>query len=174
MKGNAIFLALLVTVALALLVVWGGAASAAGTRTRGVVHFYEADASLAGDLGTDILTGAITDHGTDHQASPRDGINRLILEKGSFSLNVSSLGKKLVAAIRVDRQTCSLDGSATGRVRFVDGTGTGAYRGVQGTIEVPVTEAGILPRLKNGGCNTNATRYPGVLFANGSGTISYK
>jgi len=32
----------------------------------------------------------------------------------------------------------------------------------------------ILPRLPNGRCNTNATRYPGIEISRGAGTVSYR
>ena len=172
-KRKAKFLAPLAIVSAALLAVGGGLASAAGRPTGGQVHFYEADTALAGNVGTVILTGAVTDHGTDHQGIAGGGtINRLVLSKGSFEVNLGVLGNQLL--FPVDPKTCSSDGSATAQVPIVEGTGTGAYRGISGTIQTTATVASILPRLENGECNTSATRYPGVLLANGSGTVSYK
>jgi hypothetical protein len=160
-------------VGLALFIVLGGAASAEGTSPGGEVHAYEADTSLAGHRGTVILTGAITDHGIDHQGVPEDGTNRLELSKGSFSVYVNDLGNKL-AAMPVDPVTCSADGSATAAVPIIDGSGTGAYRGISGTFVFTGTTAAILPRLPSGECDTNATKYWGILLAQGSGTVSFK
>jgi hypothetical protein len=172
-KRKARFLAPLAMVSAALLAVSGGLASAAGTPTGGKVHFYEADTALAGNVGTVILTGAVADHGKDHQSVAGGGtINKLVLSKGSFEVNIGELGNTL-RGLPVDPKTCSSDGSATAPVPIVEGTGTGAYRGISGTIETTATEAFILRRLENGECNTNATQYPGVLLANGSGTVSY-
>jgi hypothetical protein len=171
-KRNAMFLAPLVIVGVALLIVWGGAASAAGTSAGGEVHLYEADTSLAGNLGTVILTGAITDSGTDHQGIPQDGTNRLELSKGSFSIYVNDLGNKL-ASMPFDPTTCSSAGSATALVPIVAGSGSGAYEGISGTFETKGTTAAILPRLPNGECNTSATQYSGILFAHGSGRVAY-
>jgi hypothetical protein len=131
----------------------------------------EADTALAGNLGTVILTGAITDHGRDHQGVAGGGtINKIVLSKGSFEINVGKLGSMLLFA--VNARSCSSDGSARAPVTIVPGTGTGAYRGIGGTFETTATMASIAPRRKNGKCNTSATRYPGVLLATGSGTVA--
>ena len=170
-KCNPLFLAPLVIFGVALLIVWGGAAAAAGTSAGGEVHLYEADTSLAGNLGTVILTGAITDYGTDHQGTPDDGTNRLVLSKGSFAIDVNDLGNKL-ASMPFDPTTCSSAGSATAPVRIVPDSGTGAYKGISGTFETKATTAAILPP-GSGGCDTTATEYPGILFAHGSGRVAY-
>lgn len=157
----------------AVLAVSGGLATAAGSSTGGEVHIYEADTALAGSLGTVILTGAITDHGRDHQGVADGGnYNKLVLSKGSFEINVGPIGNLL--NFPVNPVTCSADGSATGPIPIVDGTGTGAYQGISGKLQTTVTFAWILPRLANGQCNTNATQYPGIGIANGTGPVSYK
>ena len=99
-------------------------------------------------------------------------INKLVLSKGSFEVNVGGFGATL--DFPVNPKTCSSDGSATAQVPIVDGTGTRAYKGISGTIDVTVSIASIVPRLASRDCNTNATRYPGVLIASGTGTVSYK
>lgn len=163
----------LALISAAVLAASGGLAAADGSSTGGKVHVYEADTALAGSLGTVILTGAITDHGTDHQGVADGGnYNRFVLSKGSFEINVGPIGNLL--NFPVNPATCSADGSATGPIPIVDGTGTGAYKGISGTIQTTVTFAWILPRLANGQCNTAATRYPGIGLANGAGTVSYK
>ena len=165
-------LAPLALISVAVLAVSGGLASADGPSTGSNVHFYEADTARDGNLGTVILTGAITDHGTDHQGVADGGnYNKLVLSKGSFEINVGPIGNLL--NFPVNPATCSADGSATAPIPIVDGTGTRAYKGISGTIQTTVTFAWILPRLANGQCNTNATRYPGIGIAHGAGTISY-
>jgi hypothetical protein len=174
-KRSAKHLAPLAAASAALLAVSGGLASAAGTTSTpqgGEVHFYEADTALAGNLGTVILTGAITDHGKDHQGVDGPAINRVVLSKGSFEVNLGDLGNQL--QFPTDPNTCASDGSATAQVPIIYGSGTGAYKRISGTIEVTATTASIVPRLDNGQCNTSATKYPGVLLAKGSGTVSYK
>jgi hypothetical protein len=140
-------------------------ASAAGTRAGGTVHVYDADPYYAGNQPqTIILTGAITDHGVLKN-------DTFVLSRGSIKVNTGAIGKGL-AAIPTDPKTCAADGTVKGSVPIV--TGTGAYRRIRGAFQTTVTAAYIDPRLKNGRCDLSATRYPGVLIAHGSGTVSYK
>jgi hypothetical protein len=173
-QRKAILLAPLAIAGVVLSIVWGGAASAAGTTAGREVHFYEADPSLAGNLGTVIFTGAITDLGTDQQGNPQDGTNRIILSKGSFSVDVNDLGNQLASAPVVprDESTCSTDGSATAQVQIVPGSGTGAYKGISGTFNATGSAAAIVPRLSNGTCDTSSLPW-GILIASGSGTVTY-
>jgi hypothetical protein len=174
-KRKAKLLTPLAVVGAAVLAVCGGLASPDGASTGGEVHLYEADTALAGNLGTVVLTGAITDSGTDCQGcGGEDGLNVLELSKGSFEINVNDLGNKL-AALPVDPVTCSSDGSATAPIRIVPDSiyDTGAYAGIHGTFYTTGSTALILPR-QNGECETNATQYPGVLIARGAGTVSFK
>jgi hypothetical protein len=171
--GKAKLLTALGAVGLSLIAVSGGLAWADGASKGGEVHLYEADTALSGNLGTVVLTGAVTDHGVDHQGVAGGGeINKLVLSKGSFEVNVGGFGDTL--NFPVNPKTCSSDGSATAQIPIVDGTGTGAYKGISGTLDVTVATASIVPRLASRDCNTNATRYPGVLIASGTGTVSYK
>jgi hypothetical protein len=163
-------------VSAAVIAVSSGLASADGPSTGGEVHIYEADTALAGNLGTVVLTGAVTDTGTDCQGcGGQDGLNVLELSKGTFEINVNDLGTKL-AALPVNPVTCSSDGSATAPIRIVPNSiyDTGAYAGIHGKIQTEASEASILPRLANGQCDMNATQYPGVLIARGAGTVSFK
>jgi hypothetical protein len=175
MKRKAMLLAPLAVTGVVLPIVWGGAASAAPTTAGGHVQLYEADTSIAGNLGTVILTGAITDVGTDQQGNPQDGTNRIILSKGSFSINVNDLGNKLASmpVVPRDMTTCSSDGSASAQVQIVAGSGTGAYTGISGTFNTTGAAAAIVPRLSNGQCDTSAPNW-GILTANGSGTVTYQ
>jgi hypothetical protein len=170
---NVKLLAPLALLSAAALAASGGPASADGSSTGGKVHWYEADTALAGSLGTVVITGAITDHGTDHQGVADGGNdNRFVLSKGSFEISIAKFGNRL--NFPVNPTTCSADGTATAPIPIVHGTGTGAYKGISGAIRTTVTFAWILPRLANGHCNTNATRYPGIGIARGAGTVSYK
>jgi hypothetical protein len=173
-KRKAKLLTPLAVVGAAVLAVSGGLASADGASTGGEVHLYEADTALAGNFGTVVLTGAITDSGIDCQGCGGEELNVLELSKGSFEINVSDLGNKL-AALPVNPVTCSSDGSATAPIRIVPDSiyDTGAYAGIHGTFYTWGAAALILPRGQNG-CETNATQYPGVLIARGAGTVSFK
>jgi len=162
----------LAVVSAAVLAVSGSLASADGSSTAGEIHIYEADTAFDGNLGTDILTGAITDHGTDHQGVAGGGIyNRLVLSRGSFEISTVNLPPNFPP---LNPTTCSSDGTTTVPVPIVDGSGKGAYHGISGTFQITVTFASILPRLANGQCNTNATQYPGIEISRGAGTVSYK
>lgn len=168
-RRTAAFLGPLAILATTLLAAWGGLASAAGTRAGGEVHAYQVDPPH-GNVGRIILTGAITDHGTDHEGVAGGGsFNKIVLSKGSFEINVSHVGN-----VPVDPKTCVSAGSASGGTPIVKGSGTGAYRGIRGTFQTTVTAASLLPR-KNDKCNTSATRgYPAIFMAKASGTVSYK
>jgi hypothetical protein len=171
---TALFLGPLAIVGLTLLVAWSGLASASSISSPGKVHFYEVDSSLAGPLGSVILTGAITDHGIDHYGVPgHANFNKLVLSKGSFEINIAAFPSKL-ASLPVNPKTCSSAGTVTAQAPIVNGTGTGGYRGIRGTFQATVTSAAILPRLKNHACNTHANGSPSVLIARATGFVSYR
>ena len=176
LQRNAKFVAPLAMVSAVALAICTGFASASGTPTGGEIHVYEADTNYAGTLGTVVITGVITDHGTDHQGAGPGGSNLLVLSKGTFAVDVSEVGNKL-ADLPLDQTKCSSDGTVSGSFSIAPGSGTGAYKGIQsGTTPPPEATASaafILPRLKHDTCDTNATHYPGVLIVNGSGTVSY-
>ena len=168
---NAKLAAALAIVSAAVLAVSTGLASASRTVSGGEVHVYEADTNDAGNLGTVIFTGAITDHGIDHQGGGQNGSNLLVLSKGTFSVDVTTVGTKL-HNLPVDPRTCSADGTVAGRIPIVPGSGTGVYAGITGTLHVQASEASILPQT-HGQCDMNPAWYPGVLIVKGSGTVSY-
>ena len=92
-RGKAKLLTALGAVGLSVIAVSGGLAWANGASNGGEVHFYEADTALSGNFGTVVLTGAVTDHGIDHQGVAGGGvINKLVLSKGSFEINVGEGG----------------------------------------------------------------------------------
>jgi hypothetical protein len=159
-------------IASAVLAASTGLATASGP-SGGPVKVYEADTNDAGNLGTVVLTGAITDTGIDHQGAGPKGTNLIVLSKGSFAVDISQVGDML-HNLPFDQTTCSSGGTVAGPITIVQGSGTGAYRGIRGTLDVDASEAFILPQVQpNGACDTNATQYPGVLIVNGSGNVSY-
>jgi hypothetical protein len=168
---NAKFLAPLAIVGAAVFAVSTGLASASGESAGDPVYAYEADTNDAGNLGTVVFTGAITDTGIDHQGAGPHGSNLMVLSRGSFAVDISQVGN-LLHNLPI-RRNCSSDGTVRNQpITIVPGSGTGAYRGIRGTLYVDASEAFILPQA-NGACDTNATHYPGVLIVNGSGTVSY-
>jgi hypothetical protein len=161
--------------AAALPLMSSGSAAAAGKPTGGVVHFYEVVPSLSSSAANDVLTGAITDHGKDHEGVAGNGeINKLVLSKGSFEVSTAKLVSQ--PPPRVDTNTCSFTGVITAPVPIVRGTGRGAYAGISGTIKATITEVGILPKLKSGKCNQSQSAAPvsGISWATGSGKVSFK
>ena len=170
-KRSAKFIPPLAILSAAALAVSTGLASASGTSGGRLIHVYEADTSLAGNLGTVVLTGAITDHGTDCQGCDRtNGFNVLELSKGSFEIDVSKVGNKL-GNLPVDPTTCASDGTVAGPIPIVPGSGTGAYQGISGALKVRVSAAYVLPRA-HGVCHTSAKHYRGIMIVKGSGTIT--
>jgi hypothetical protein len=155
--------------------VFGGLADAAGPSTGGQVHFYYADAALDGNLGTVVLTGAVTDSGTDCQSCAGQGLNVFVLSKGTFEINVKQLGSKLPPT-PVNPATCSQSGSNTAPIPIVSNSiwDTGAYTNIHGTFQGWAAEAALYPRGHDGKCDIHATSYPGVLIAHATGTISYR
>jgi hypothetical protein len=95
-----------------------------------------------------------------------------VLSKGTFEVNVASLDKK-VAPTTYDPTTCAIVLSGTAPTQLSDGTG--AYQGIRGTVTVTITEANILPKLKDGKCNQsqNAPPVASVIWITGSGTVSF-
>jgi hypothetical protein len=170
-KRSAKFIAPLAVVSAAALAVSTGLASASGTTGGGPTHVYEADTNFAGNFGTIVFTGAITDTGIDHQAAYHNGAgNLMVLSKGSFAMVVSKVGNKL-GNLPLDQRTCSSDGTVAGPITIIPGSGTGAYQGISGAFEVKVSAAYVLPRA-HGACNTSATHFRGIMIVNGSGTVT--
>jgi hypothetical protein len=149
----------------------GGSAVAGGKSVGGVVHVYEVDPSLTSPVGNIILTGAIADHGKDHEGVAGNGrFNKLVLTKGTFEVNVS----KLNSGGPLNPTTCTFAGTVTGPVPVVAGSGTGAYRGLRGTTTATVTTAGVLSRLASGKCNRKAAPVAGFAWVKASGKVSFQ
>jgi hypothetical protein len=164
----------LAAVSAAVLAVSGGLASADARSTGGEVHLYYADTALDASSATVVLTGAITDSGTDYQGRAGPGLNVFVLSKGTFEINVNQLANELSGT--VNPATCSSDGSAATQVPIVPNSiwDTGAYTGIRGTFNTSAAVAAIYPRGRNGKCDSNAKHFPGVLIARGAGTVSYQ
>jgi hypothetical protein len=169
------FLAPAAALGVALLAASAGLATAAVPTAGGEVHVYEADPSLASPVGNIVLTGAITDHGKDHEGVAGGGtINKLVLSKGSFEVNTVKLDDNPPPP--VNGSSCSFADSVSGPTSIVKGSGTRAYKGISGTIKITVTEAGLVPRLKSGKCNDSPSAVPvaGVALVRGSGRVSFR
>jgi hypothetical protein len=171
MRIRARHLAPLAILGAASAVLAGGPAAAAVKRAGGIIHVYEVDSSLTSTTGNIILTGAIIDHGKDHEGVAGKGtINRIALSKGTFEVNTS----KLHSNPRLDPKTCTFAGSSTAPVPIVAGSGTGAYRGLRGTTTTTVTTAGVLAKLTSGTCDGKAAPIAGFAWVTASGTVSFR
>jgi hypothetical protein len=170
--------ALLAIVSAAVLAICTGLASASGPSTTRPVHLYEADTNPAADAGgpgtaagTVVLTGAITDYGTDEHGA--NGINTLDFgPNGSFKVDASAAENKL-GRVPNDLTTCSYNATVNAPIPIVPGSGTGNYTGITGTFAGAVSEADVYPRFPDGTCHADETLMHGVLIANGSGSVSY-
>lgn len=169
-RALAMMLAPLVVISAALLPISRGSAATAGKPSGGLIHFYEV-ATLSSSVAHDVLTGAITDHGTDREEN--GSINKIALSKGSFEISTAKLTSQ--PPPRVDAKTCAFSSTVTAPVPIVRGSGRGGYQGISGTIRATITEAGIMPRRPSGKCNTSQSAAPvgGVTWAWGFGTISF-
>jgi hypothetical protein len=149
----------------------GEPAAGVGKPAGGVIHVFESDPSLTSPVGNIILTGAISDHGKDHAgvAGKNHTINKLILSKGSFEVDVA----KLNPPTRLDTKSCTFSSSGTAAVPIVTGSGTGAYRGLTGTTKATLTLIGVLPKTKSGTCNQKAAPLAGFAWVKASGRVSF-
>jgi hypothetical protein len=155
-----------------LAIVASGLPASAQGASGGVVHVYESGSAATG-LGQDVFTGAFTDYGVDHAGVADNGeINKIVLSKGSFEVNVAKLDTSL-APTTDDQQTCTLVLKGTAPTTLLDGTGS--YAGISGSVTVTEQVALIFPKLKNGKCNESQTAKPiaGPYWVTGSGTVSF-
>lgn len=149
----------------------GEPAVSVGQPTGGVIRVYESDPSLTSSVGDIILTGAISDHGKDHEgvAGKNHTINKLVLSNGTFEVNVG----KLHPPTRLDSASCTFSSSGTATVPIVKGSGTGAYRGLTGTTKATLTVIGVLAKTKSGTCNQKAAPIAGFAWVKASGRVSF-
>jgi hypothetical protein len=154
-----------------LAVVATGLPPSAQAASGGVVHVYESGSDVTG-LGQDVFTGAFTDYGVDHAGIADNGnINKIVLSKGSFEVNVAKLDNSL-APTSNNQKTCTLVLKGEAPTTLLNGTG--AYAGISGTITVTEKTALIFPKLSSGKCNESQTAKPlaGVYWVSGEGTVS--
>lgn len=120
----------------------------------------------------DVLTGAVGDHGVDHLGALDDGnVNKIVLNKGSFEVNVSKLTSRLEVGSSNQRACIRmLKGTAPVAVSH----GTGAYSGIHGMLSITVVNAVVFPRTKTGRCDENiSVATVKLTWASGSGHVSF-
>jgi len=154
----------------------GFAATSAGA-SNGAMHIYEASVKGPGAPGAVVITGAINDAGVGNATGALTGSGTIVLSKGSIkdvpSFTFISREQDLFGAA-VNPHGCATVGTITGPVKILGGTG--AYAGITGTVNVTYTVAAVLPKLKNGACNTaHKVRPIGIaIFIRASGNVSFK
>jgi hypothetical protein len=145
-------------------------AGTASASSGGLVHVYE-DVGTGGS-GSIVITGAVTDYGFDQVGvEGKDDYHAISLSKGALVADLTKYDSTIKPSI--NSKTCSFSYTASGPITLSDGTR--AYRGVSGTLNISGVFSGILPRQKNGSCNTNDLGSPLALvgYVHGSGTISF-
>jgi hypothetical protein len=107
--------------------------------------------TTSGTSGTILIAGAIGDHGR-YLASDRNGkpdpqgsYLKIILKKGTFEINATSLTDKPQAH---DTATCSAIFSGTAATPVLNGTGL--YTGIKGTIHTTELHALLASRYTSG------------------------
>jgi hypothetical protein len=155
-----------VTVAAMAVVALTGIAGAAGTSHSGTITYI----AVATNNGkpVDIVTGAISDHGTDRSAS--NTTQKIVLSKGTFEVDATKFNKTF--KFKTDLKGCTVLGTASA-ANLPISHGTGAYAAITGSITVKATiaETGV---IKNGKCqNPNVKSSAEVSSFSGTGHVSY-
>ncbi|MFZ0385862.1 MAG: hypothetical protein WAL22_09370 [Solirubrobacteraceae bacterium] len=143
-----------------------GVAGAAGPSHSGTINYLAVSSNNGKPV--DIVTGAITDHGTDRSASKTT--QEIVLSKGSFQVDATKFNKSF--KFKFDPQGCSAVGTALA-TNLPISHGTGTYAAITGSISVKATilETGV---IKNGKCqNLNRKASAEVTSFSGTGHVSY-
>ena len=152
------------------------AATSAGSPS-GAIHIYETSNHGPRASGTVVITGAVNDAGVGYATGNVTAGGKMMLSKGSIkdvpSPTFISREQDLFGAA-VNPPGCAVVGTITGPVKIVGGTG--AYAGITGTVNATYTVAAVLPKRKNGTCNTaHKVRPIGVaIFIKASGNVTVK
>ena len=143
-----------------------GIAGAAGPSHSGTIKYLAV--SINNGKPADIVTGAITDHGTDRSASKTN--QEIVLSQGTFQVDATKFNKSF--KFKYDTKGCSAVGTASA-TNLPISHGTGAYAAITGSISVKATilETGV---VKNGKCqNLNSKSSAEVTSFSGIGHVSY-
>ncbi len=126
--------------------------------------------------GKIVLTGTIADYGKVFAANakgkptPKGVYRNLELTKGTILVDIAAFNKAITAAFphaTVNKASCSISLTATGRITIV--SGTKAYAGITGFFTMTATLAEIAP-FKKGVCTTNTTTPALATYSAISGT----
>lgn len=158
-----------------------GAAGGRGSEKSGGVVEITAYSNNDGPSSSAVLSGDIADFGsavrTSTNGAAAQQYNRLELKvsRGSFSLDISVLEKRLVAAFALfptNQKTCSGVEVVTVSAPVAPGSGTGAYEGISGSFDLTVTinEVDNWPTCPKSGQNLLTES----IFVTGSGSVSFR
>jgi hypothetical protein len=121
-----------------------------------------------GNKSDDIVTGAIADHGTDHDAG--HNTQKIVLSKGSFDVGAGQFNKNF--KVKTDKATCAV--TATSHATHMPiSHGSGAYAGITGSISIKATFAELAQKSSSGKCELDKTPISASDVLIGSGTVSY-
>jgi hypothetical protein len=143
-----------------------GIAGAAGPGHSGTIKYLAV--SINNGKPADIVTGAISDHGTDRSASKTS--QEIVLSQGTFQVDATRFNKSF--KFTTDPKGCTAVGTASA-ANLPISHGTGAYAAITGSISVKATilETGI---IKNGKCqDLNSKVSAEVTSFSGTGHVSY-
>jgi hypothetical protein len=116
----------------------------------------------------DIVTGAIADYGTDHDAG--HNTQKIVLSKGSFELAAGDFNKNFKTTI--DKATCAVVGSSQAANLRIS-HGTGAYAKITGSISIKGTFVELAKKSTSGKCDLNKVPISASDVITGTGTVSY-
>jgi hypothetical protein len=158
------------TVAAAVAAVAAGAlsgiAGAAGPSHSGTIKYLAV--SVNNGKPVDIVTGAISDHGTDRSSGKTS--QEIVLSQGTFQVDATKFNKSF--KFKTDPKGCTAVGTAAA-TNLPISHGTGAYAAITGSISVKATilATGV---VKNGKCqNLNRKVSAEVTSFSGTGHVSY-
>jgi hypothetical protein len=116
----------------------------------------------------DIVTGAISDHGTDRSVS--NTTQKIVLSKGTFEVDATRFNKSF--KVKTDPKGCTEVGTGSA-TNLTISHGTGVYAAITGSISVKATiaETGV---VKNGKCQNLNTKFSAEASSfSGTGHVSY-
>ena len=138
---------LLAGVACAAVLAGGAATAFAASATHaGNISVLITENTLTGP-SRDVVTGAITDYGTDHSLSETQ--QKVVLSKGSFVVASGAFDKSF--RFKFDKTSCVARGTARASGETLS-AGTGAYAGITGSLTLKATFIELARRTASGAC----------------------
>jgi hypothetical protein len=142
-----------------------GAAGAVGDTSHSGRIAYQSVATTAGKP-TDVVTGALIDHGTDKGVGRN--AQKIILSKGTFTVNTTRFNKSI--KFKLDKKDCTAVGHGFAADLPIT-KGTGAYAAITGKITVHAS-FNFIDVVKHGKCDFSKASAGTESFI-GTGHVSY-